>query len=597
MNKASTMFSMMLAYGEGGSAPAAMSSSPATWRAVSVEAILLPSSPPPLELDHIDRSLVLPICLDAEAGASFPAGSRGELDRYLAAAKRLLRMEAFGDMERRRKCLLDTAMTSISNVFCRLNLWRLVDEAGDHTPASIWRSAVRCSHSCSTSSDGSSPGSWPSCTSFAGSGGTSGGEEPSSPFSGMICIERKSLSALDDIARIMIRGGYQHILRGAFEPHCAQLARYIEIFDINKIFGSHMEEPRDNLVKVWTSTMRILTGLLTEMQRELDQQDLGSFNSLKEEYFLTIARISILKLLNSASSIIQVDDSSCNNTHTVVTSDLTKIITVVKMYKVLDRGMPTILSFFSGKTKEDVVAEGEKLINRLSNMFFKLSVELNNKVRSEHMFITNTGVHRATKYMMHHIRLVAQQKNTIHLILKGDFKAFGEMLTRLILSLEFMLNMNSRSLQLRGQQQIFRLNNVHFLLEEANKDTVLRLILGQRWFSQCSFRLEQFIEDYVDASWAPLMSSFRRRTKLMTILWSHRQLFEKFASSLKMTCTVQKTWKVSDQSIRQKLRMAISQRVIPLYQMHMEYYSEKMCKSEKYSIEQIESEIRQLFEG
>ena len=85
---------------------------------------------------------------------------------------------------------------------------------------------------------------------------------------------------------------------------------------------------------------------------------------------------------------------------------------------------------------------------------------------------------------MDHMRMLVQHKTTAYLMLKGDQKAFSQLIVQLISSLEFMLDMNSRGLQLQGQQQMFLLNNVHFMLQEVKIDNDLALILGEGWLLQ-----------------------------------------------------------------------------------------------------------------
>lgn len=356
-----------------------------------------------------------------------------------------------------------------------------------------------------------------------------------------------------------------------------------------------MEEPRKILLKVWTSAVHIIIGFLNEMQRQLDAHDFGSFDKIKEEYFLVIAKVTVMKLLGSASSIsFRVDpptDQSCNckNSYGAVKHKLSKIVDVVMVYQALDHGLPTILSLLSGETKELIVADGEELLKRLSNVFAKLSDELNKTVRSQYLFITDTGVHRFSKHVMDHIQFLIQHKRTIYPMLEGGLESLGELVTRLIWSLEFMLNVNSRSLQLQGQEQIFLLNNVHFMLEEAEKNTELVLILGESWFLRCQDQIDQFIAGYVDVSWTPVVSSLERKTRFSVILWPH-QLLCKFTSAFELTCSAHKNWKVADPIVRNKLREAICHKVLPLlYRMHMECDSEKMPKSARYSIEQIVS--------
>ncbi|KAF8676482.1 hypothetical protein HU200_047039 [Digitaria exilis] len=364
-------------------------------------------------------------------------------------------------------------------------------------------------------------------------------------FSRTDFIDRKLLSILNDIADIMIEGGHEKMLRRAIDRQSAQLASHIEILDINNILGNHKEKSKEILLKAWTMGMHIIAGFLSEMQRQLNAQDLGYFNRFKEDYFFAIAKHSVMKLLKSASSIcIQGPsiDPVYKDTYSALKPDLSKMVNVVMMYQALNHGVPTILSLFLGQTKEFIHAEGEGLIHRLSDMFVKLAVEQNDLVRSRRLDISDTGVHRSTRHIMDHMRMLVQHKSSVYQILKGDPKAFCELVVQLISSLEFMLNMNSRNLQLQGQQQIFLLNNAHFIIQEA-KDNDLGMILGERWLLQRHDQLNLFITSYLDASWTPVMSCFQRPSRVPEILWPH-QLFDKFTSSFEMTYSVQKTWKV-----------------------------------------------------
>lgn len=320
--------------------------------------------------------------------------------------------------------------------------------------------------------------------------------------------------------------------------------------------------------------MHAIVGLLREMQRQLNGLHFGSFNAFKKDYFLAIAKVSIMKLFKIASSICiqespQLGPSS-KEKYEVVKLDISKTVNVVMMYQALNYVMPTILALFSGQIKDLIVAEGERLSHGLSDAFLKLSFKLNEMTRSQCLAIPDTGVHHATRHIMNHMRLLIQQKNIVLLILKGDFNVFGDMVVQLASSLEFMLDMNSRSLQLLGQQEMFLLNNVHFMLQEAKINTYLGIILGEEWLLQHHDHVNRLITGYVDASWEPVVSSFERRTRIPVILWPHHHLFDKFSSSFEMTYHVHKSWKVTDPLVRKIVREAVCRKVIPLYKMHME---------------------------
>lgn len=63
-----------------------------------------------------------------------------------------------------------------------------------------------------------------------------------------------------------------------------------------------------------------------------------------------------------------------------------------------------------------------------------------------------------------------------------------------------------------------------------------------------------------------------------------------------------RTWKVSDPLVRDKVREAVFHKVVPVYRMHMENcQSEKQQQQQKcarrHSVEQLESQLQELFEG
>ncbi|EAY74149.1 hypothetical protein OsI_02031 [Oryza sativa Indica Group] len=279
-----------------------------------------------LFLQDIERSIVFGICKNPET-TEFFRDHRRRLDDYFAAAKNLLQMLehpvlAYGDLHNRAKSLLVTAMGSLAVELCHLKIWKpdaLASYLGC-TPTSIWELARS---SCRGGGDGSgsaSSASWMS-TSRSCSGGSSGPNgvsfdgyymalsEERTVRSGQASsvtashIDLKSVSILNKIADFMIGVGHEQMLRGAFDQHSEHLVRYIEILDIDKILGNHMEESTELLLKVWTSRMRTVFSVLDEMRTQLNQKDHGTFSSLKVDYFSAIAKESVMKLLNYANAI------------------------------------------------------------------------------------------------------------------------------------------------------------------------------------------------------------------------------------------------------------------------------------------------------
>lgn len=405
---------------------------------------------------------------------------------------------------------------------------------------------------------------------------------------------------------------------------------YLEILDMDNILGGHKEEPKETVLNVWTAGMHIIVGVLGEMRRQLNGQDLGWFNMLKEDYFSAIAKQSVRRLLRAADSICTqihgvgvaspvvdpVHMMDTDDTYTAVKPDDLLLssrtaVGLVMMYKALNCGMPIVLALLStGHAKDSILAEGEALVQRLSDMFVKLCVEQKELVRARRLDISDTGVHPFTRRVMAHVRTLVQHGSTVCLMLKGRPKAaFHELVAQLVSSLECALDSNSRGLQIPGQQQMFLLNNAHMMLQEARAERDLGRVLGEGWLARRHDQLDVFIAGYVDTSWAPVVSCAlrrrRRTTRARETLWpasSHRQSFDKLTWLLETTCRVHRTWKVSDPLVRDKVREAVFHKVVPVYRMHMENCrSEKQQQQQKcarrHSVEQLESQLQELFEG
>ncbi|KAF2945469.1 hypothetical protein DAI22_02g218800 [Oryza sativa Japonica Group] len=508
-----------------------------------------------LNLDDIEKSIVIPRCQEMDT-----SGNPDKVDKYLVAAKNLTRilnlehpvLTETGHLRDRARSLHGTTISSIITEFCYLKVWRVspLRRLG-YLPGPIWESSVRSTFNESISATVSSSSS----SSFTCSGSTN-----------------------DDIASIITEGGYQQLLRGAFDRHYSELARYFEILDIENILGSHMKDSVEILVNAWVRAMRITLNVLTEMRRQLHKQNFGAFNSFKHDYFMVIATQSIKKLVACGSSMCSWQQNSQDDpsTQSCAARESTKhttqmILNLVMMYRALNYAMPELLALFSGRTEQIVLAEFRGLIDRSSSTVLQLFMELNNLIKSQRLVMVDIGVHHITRHITEYMRVLFEKKSTIYQMLDSKPNAFGELVMGLVSSLESMLEMNSRSLVLQGQKQVFLLNNLHFMIEQVKRCIDSGLILGESCLVQREDQLDQLITAYIEASWDPVISSFEKRTQVAIILWPH-QLFDKFNSSFERIYSVQKTWKMGNQS-------------------------EKKQMSARYSVEQLESQLLEMFEG
>ena len=108
------------------------------------------------------------------------------------------------------------------------------------------------------------------------------------------------------------------------------------------------------------------------------------------------------------------------------------------------------------------------------------------------------------------------------------------------------------------------------------------------------------MDGYLDASWGHVVSCIpKSRSPGLIRGWINTRSLAKFESAFHETYQAQKLWKVPDPRLRDVLRRAIIERVIPGYRDYLKEHPllEKQASDGSSSPEVLEEMLAELFEG
>uniref|UniRef100_A0A0A8Y662 Exocyst subunit Exo70 family protein n=1 Tax=Arundo donax TaxID=35708 RepID=A0A0A8Y662_ARUDO len=209
-------------------------------------------------------------------------------------------------------------------------------------------------------------------------------------------------------------------------------------------------------------------------------------------------------------------------------------------------------------------------------------------------------VHPCVGFWMGYFRCMLRNRVSLYFVL-GDGDGDGgegglSLVAELISCLEAVLEEKSAALAFPGLRQVFMLNNTCAIMRRA-VGSDLEPFLPPEWIRAREERMERYIERYMDASWAPVVSRLDRggRTKPSAISRRWDPLGE-FYSALENACSAQRGWKVPDPVLRGLLQETVVESVVPAYRQYLEDHPEVQVAVGR-TAEELEQQLSDLFEG
>ncbi|WVZ67764.1 hypothetical protein U9M48_016804 [Paspalum notatum var. saurae] len=253
------------------------------------------------------------------------------------------------------------------------------------------------------------------------------------------------------------------------------------------------------MTKRWILATKLIAKALVVMQRQLLAQNCGAFNRFKGDYFMAVAKQSIVVLLKFADGFTSTQSPE-------------KLIYVLELYETLSSSAPGLLHLFTGPHTELISRQVPVVLAKLERALRTATGALAIKIQTESSQAEGVGVHPLAEYTMTCVELLAPHRAALDMILADGGEgeratSFGGLVAELIAGLERSLEEKCGLAFADGSpsQHLFLANNTSFVLSRA-ADADVTSLLGDEWAARHRSRLEQHTARYLQASWGPVVA-------------------------------------------------------------------------------------------
>ncbi|XP_073003256.1 exocyst complex component EXO70A1-like [Typha latifolia] len=424
----------------------------------------------------------------------------------------------------------------------------------------------------------------------------------------------EGISSLREIVDRMVRAGYHSELcelfvdlrRGILRSRLAVLG--LEMINIEEAQRVKFTAVDKKVIR-WILALKIVVSVVLYGEKRVCHQIFEDFDELIDERFAEVAMDFVMELLRMAKSIATLQRFP------------EKLFHILGLYETLLNVKPDLLALFSGTDKQTISREAEWVFTVLRNSVRSIFEELGNlikKYRASARQLQCGEIHRLTRYLINYMRLLVRYSTSLNFLLHDDLlddrerlprnrtiTPFGRYVILLISHLKVKLEEVSRDDEHPELQCLFMMNNMSYIVQKV-KNSGLEGLMGDDWV-QCRLGdIEWYMDRYLTDSWEKLLSYFNfdegRRRKVSKVELKKR--FKSFNLDFENICMIQAGWKVPDPQLREKLRMAVCDKVVPSYRLflrrmavHLVAIQKDAAKYSKFSPEDLQDRLSDLFEG
>ncbi|GJN04133.1 hypothetical protein PR202_ga21655 [Eleusine coracana subsp. coracana] len=429
------------------------------------------------------------------------------------------------------------------------------------------------------------------------------------------------------VAGRMLRAGYGpelaqayvSVRRDALADSVAQLG--VEAVSIEEVL--RMDWPAlDPKMRRWAHAVRPAVRAHLGAERRLCDEVFESDAQVGHACFADVARGSVLQLLGFACAAAMAARRAPE-----------KLFRVVAMYDALADVRADLEALFSGNddafVRDFFAGEASAAASQLADAVRATVEELGHVIRGEasRRPVLGGEIHPMTRYVLNYCALLADSRDTLDavLLVNGDddqVNGAGGDLTLVTPSARCMLklmtlllrNMDDKAALYddAGLQNIFLMNNLYYVVHKVMETPPLRELLGDDWLRRHRGQIRQHETGYLRASWIAVLSGLRddgggapapaKMTRSSSAAAHDRAVRDQaraFNAAFEEMYRAQTAWKVADPQLREELRIAVSERLIPAYRSFLGRASRVSGGRHVkfYSLEDLENYMLDFFEG
>ncbi|KAJ0261400.1 Exocyst subunit Exo70 family protein [Hirschfeldia incana] len=230
--------------------------------------------------------------------------------------------------------------------------------------------------------------------------------------------------------------------------------------------------------------------------------------------------------------------------------------------------------------------------------------------------IAGGGVHPLTRYVMNYLSFLAEYNDSIAVIFEnwqmtspesfaGGEEARPEEIYSSPVSVRIAWVILLTLCKIDGKAQpykdvalsyLFLANNLQYVVVKV-RSSGLKLLLGEDWVARHEGKVKQYAEKFEKLAWGKVMTSLPENPAEEITPDEAREVFGRFNDEFETAYRKQISWVVSDPKLRDRIKISVSQRLVPVCTEFYEVNRYGLGGNIRYTPEDIGNYLSDLYFG
>ncbi|KAL7113856.1 hypothetical protein ACP275_04G085100 [Erythranthe tilingii] len=414
-------------------------------------------------------------------------------------------------------------------------------------------------------------------------------------------LPERTADDLNDIAKRMVAAGYMKECSGVYST-CRRdfLEQSFSRLGLQKLTGDDLQSMKwsqvEDEIEKWSKAITVAAQILFPSELRLCDRVFYGFPSAVDLSFAEVCRDSTIQLLNFADEVA------------IVSRNPDRLFKLLDVYEAVRDSISQFELIFSRDHSFSLIDEAVAVRRRVGDVIRVIFLELENSIRRDvaKSAIPGGGLHPINRYMMNYLRAACSSRQTLEQVFEeSDGKGDEGGLSSLAIQLTWMMELLENNLESKSKLYredtalccVFMINNLSYMLQKV-KDNEMGAVLGGNWIKKHTAKVKQYRVTYQKSSWCKVLdalsvdnSSHGTTTKIL------REKLKMFNSYFEETCKTQSTWVIFNEELCEEFTVSVSETVSEAYSGFIRRFGKHGDRHIKYSVEDIEAWIGDLFQG
>ncbi|KAJ8424612.1 hypothetical protein Cgig2_000535 [Carnegiea gigantea] len=421
----------------------------------------------------------------------------------------------------------------------------------------------------------------------------------STAYKRLTLMPARVIPLLHELAHQMIQAGYQQQVLSTYrETRSNALETTFRKLGVERLTKDDVQrmqwEALEAKIGNWIHYMRIAVKLLLSEEKNICDEIFKDIESIRVLCFAEATSNSVGMLLSFGDAIARSKRSP------------EKLFVLLDMYEIMRELQPEIEAIFEGKACAEMRESAAILTKRLAQTAQETFGDFEEAVEKDATKTTvmDGTVHPLTSYVINYVKFLFDYQST----LKQLFQEFtGEdpetqlatVTGRIMQALQNNLDGKSKQYKDPALTQLFLMNNIHYIVRSVRRSEAKDL-LGDDWVQRHRRVVQQHANQYKRIAWSKILQFLSVQPpggsggatpeggpQLSRAMVKDR--FKNFNIQFEEIHQRQSQWTVPDSELRESLRLAVAEVLLPAYRSFVTRYG--------YTAEDLERMLSEFFEG